>query len=103
MLKKILIYLPWFLLLCGVILFFTFGNKSNYKGELKAKDELIKSITNERDAERKLNDLIVDQLHEKDSMLQIKYKSNTIIYEKIPVIVEHYSNDELKRAVEEFR
>jgi len=101
--NKILLYLPWLLLVSGVIIFFTFFNKSDYSGELKAKDDLIKSITNERDAERKLNDLVVEQLHEKDSMLQIKYKSNTIIYEKIPVIVEHYNNDELRSAVENFR
>jgi hypothetical protein len=101
--NKVLLYLPWFLLVSGVIIFFTFFKGKDHSGELKAKDDLIKSITSERDAERKLNDFVVSQLKEKDSLLKLKYQTNVIRYEKVPVIVEHYSNDELKRAVEEFR
>lgn len=76
---------------------------THYLNVIKAKDETIKAITSERDKERELKDYVISELHKKDSLLQTRYKTNTIIYEKIPVTVANYSDDELKRAVENYR
>lgn len=75
----------------------------SYKEQLKAKDETIQAVRQERDTYRKWKDEAIVLLREKDSMLQTRYKTNTIRYEKIPVTISNYSDDELRSAVENFR
>lgn len=87
-----------------ILLFGMFRKKPDSDLELiKAKDETIKAVTSERDVYRKWKDDEVREGQKKDSLLQLRYKTNAIRYEKIPVIVGNYSDDELKRAIEDFR
>jgi len=75
----------------------------DYKELIKAKDETIQAVIREKDAYRKWKDEAIQDLNEKDSLLQLKVKTNTIRYEKIPVTISNLSDDELRRAVEEYR
>lgn len=98
---------PWILLGAAVIIFITFFNKSkdgiDYKELIKAKDETIQAVARERDAYREMKDEAIKALQEKDSLLQLRVKTNTIRYEKIPVMVGNLSDDELRSAIENFR
>lgn len=76
---------------------------SSYKELIKAKDEVIQATIREMNTYRQWKDEAINELNKKDSMLQLKYKTNTVRYEKIPVIISNYSDDELKRAVEDYR
>ena len=69
---------------------------------IKAKDEVIQSVIRERETFRQWKDETVMELQRKDSLLQIKQATNIIKYEKIPVIINGYDNDELRRAIEGF-
>lgn len=91
--------------IAGVLIYGLFNNKSDsrYLDTIKAQDETIKAVQAERDTYRQWKDDEVREGQKKDSLLRLKYKSNTIVYEKIPVIVGNYSDDELRRAVEDFR
>lgn len=73
------------------------------KGEMKAKDEVIEAIIRERDTYRAWKDEAIAQRNTADSLLQIKYKSNTKVYERIPIIVNAMPTDELVSAAENFR
>lgn len=75
----------------------------SYKELIRAKDETIQAVARERDTYRQWKDDAIQELQTKDSLLQIKVKTNTVRYEKIPVTVGNYSDDELRRAVEEYR
>lgn len=90
--------------IAGILIYGLFNKKQDSSLELiKSKDETIKAVTSERDVYRKWKDDEVKEGQKKDSLLQLRYKTNTIRYEKIPVIVGNFSDDELRRAVEEFR
>lgn len=75
----------------------------HYKELVKAKDETIQAVIRERDTYRQWKDDAIDELHKKDSVLQLKIKTNTVRYEKIPVTVGNLSDDELRSAVENYR
>lgn len=91
----------------GLFILFTFINKKksgvDYKELIKAKDETIQAVIRERDTFRQWKDDAINELKEKDSLLQLKIKTNTVRYEKIPVTVSNLSDEELRRAVEEYR
>jgi len=71
---------------------------------IKAKDETIQAVIRERETFREWKDALIAENYKKDSLLQIKYKANTIIYEKtIPATVNNYSDHELQSAVESYR
>lgn len=105
--NKIANILPWVFMIAAIVLMFTFLSRkddgSGYKEIIKTKDELIESITKQRDAERKEHELTIMELHRKDSLLQLKYKTIIIQNEKIPVYVSGLSDSALRRAIEEFR
>lgn len=104
---KIVNILPWVFMLVAIVLLATFLNKdvdqTGYKELLKAKDEMIQSIIKEREAERRSHELTIMELHRKDSLLQLKYKTIIINNEKIPVYVSGLSDSALRSAVENFR
>ena len=83
----------------------SYRNKGDdsYKELIKAKDETIQAVIRERDAYRQWKDEKIEELQKMDSMLQTKVKTNTVRYEKIPVTVSNLSDDELRRAVENYR
>ena len=95
------------LVFAAIIIAITFLSRPktgiDYKELLKAKDEVIQSVIRERDVYRQWKDDAINELQKKDSVLQLKIKTNTVRYEKIPVTVSNYSDDELKRAVEDYR
>jgi len=95
------------LVFAAIIIAFTFLSRPktgiDYKELIKAKDETIQAVIRERDVYRQWKEDAIQELHEKDSVLQIKVKTNTIRYEKIPVTVSNLSDDELRRAVEGYR
>jgi len=70
---------------------------------IKAKDELIKFIQEERQQDRVMYDSTIAALLRQDNQKVIEYKTTKVIYEKIPVRVNALSDDELRRAVEEYR
>lgn len=70
---------------------------------LALKDSINEGLKRERDAERRHSDEKIKLLMDKDSVYVVQYKTNTIKYEKIPVTVSNYSDDELRRAAENFR
>jgi hypothetical protein len=72
-------------------------------GEIKAKDAIIEMIKTEREQDRREYDSTISLLMQKDQQKVIEYKTTKVIYEKIPVRVGNYSNDELRSAAESFR
>jgi hypothetical protein len=62
-------------------------------------DKEIQSIRAEREDTRRRYDSIILIQMQKDTVLIREYKTNTIKYEKIPVTVGNFSNDELRRAI----
>lgn len=95
------------IVILGIIYLVTIFSKKptlhDNSGEIKAKDETIQAVIRERDTYREWKDEAISELRRKDSALQVRYKTNTVIYEKIPVTVANYSDNELRRAVEDFR
>jgi len=96
------------LVFAAVIIAFTFLSRPSssgidYKELIKAKDETIQAVIRERDVYRQWKDDAINELNKKDSVLQLKIKTNTVRYEKIPVTVSNLSDEELRRAVEEYR
>jgi hypothetical protein len=75
---------------------------SAYKKEIAAKDKEIEKAGQERDVMRRRADSLIVLLMAKDTVLVREYKTNTVKYEKIPVIVGNLSNDELRRAVSNY-
>jgi hypothetical protein len=71
-------------------------------GEIAAKDEVIQSIIRERDTYREWKDSEIARYRRIDSVLQNSVKQTIIKYEKIPTTVRNYSNDELRRAIENY-
>lgn len=92
-------------IILAISLITSYRNKGDdsYKELIKAKDETIQAVIRERDIFRQWKDDAINELHKKDSVLQLKIKTNTVKYEKIPVTVGNLSDDELRRAVEEYR
>jgi len=70
-----------------------------YKKEISDKDKQIEQIGVERDIFRDKYDSVITLLTKKDTVLVREYKTNTIKYEKIPVTVNSFTNDELRRAI----
>lgn len=95
------------LLLAAVIVFFTFIGKRKdsdvWKEIIKAKDETIEAERRGRETERQWKEYAIQELRTKDSLLQVKIKTNIVRYEKIPVIVGNLSDEELRSAVENYR
>ena len=91
----------------GLIIFLLIGRKPaavpDKSGEIKALEKVSESIARERDTYREWKDDLNRQLLKKDTFLQSQVKTQTkIIYEKIPAAVRNYSNDELRRAIENY-
>ena len=86
----------------SISLFTAFKNKgdNHYKELIKAKDETIQAVTRERDTERRLKDEAINELNKKDSLLQLKYKTNVVKYEKIPVYINSLDREGLRAAGE---
>lgn len=105
--KNLSTIIPWLLFAGAVIVLITFFNRSkggiDYKELIKAKDETIQAVARERDAYREMKDDAIKELQTKDSLLQLRVKTNTIRYEKIPVIVAGISDTALRSAIEDFR
>lgn len=89
----------------SISLFTAYRAKDNqyYKDIMKAKDETIQAVIRERDTYRQWKDDAINELQQKDSLLQLKIKTNTVKYEKVAGTVANYSDDELRRAVEDYR
>jgi len=77
--------------------------KSNYDLLIEAKQETINLLKSQLETERNYKDEIVKLMEKQDSVFVVQYKTNTIKYEKIPVTVANFSDDELRSAVENFR
>ena len=95
------------LLTAGLIIFLIIGRKPaavpDRSGEIKALEKVSESIARERDTYRDWKDDLNRQLLKKDTLLQSQIKTQTkVIYEKIPAAVRNYSNDELRRAIENY-
>jgi hypothetical protein len=77
------------------------GGKPNsyYKEKIADMDKEIENIRSEREETRRRYDSIILIQMQKDTVLIREYKTNTIKYEKIPVTVGNFSNDELRRAI----
>lgn len=94
-------------MIAAIVIMFTFLNKENnnsdYKEALKAKDDIIKTIIAEREADRAEREALIMDIRRKDSLLQLKYKTVIIQNEKIPVFVSGLSDSALRSAVEAFR
>lgn len=96
--------------LIAVALFYFIGN---FKGcgvktpdptdRLKDKQEIIDMVIRDRDYWRGKYDEVIGEIRFKDSLLLLKDKTTVIKYEKIPVVIRGYSNEELRRAVSEYK
>lgn len=75
------------------------GKMPDISGELKAKDEIIEMIKEEREQDRRMFDSTIALLKEMDNNKVKEYYKTIPVYEKIPVTVSNYSNDELRRAI----
>lgn len=105
--KMINISISWIILIViAVILCLMLFRKKetviDRTGEIKALEKVSESIARERDIYREWKDELNAELEKKDSLLQTQVKQTIIKYEKIPVTVRNYSNDELRRAVENY-
>lgn len=89
------------IILC-ISLFTAYRNRGSdaYKELIKAKDETIQAVTRERDTERRLKDEAINELNKKDSLLQLKYKTNTVKYEKISSNINSLDREGLRAAGE---
>lgn len=105
--KQRIVIIIGILVLAGIIIMFTFlyrkTDSFDYKEIIKAKDETIQAVIREREVYRQWKDEAINELNKKDSLLQIKVKTNTVRYEKIPVTVGNLSDEELRSAVENYR
>ncbi len=87
------------ILLAGIFFRKPMPDNSLVKELVKAKDSEIQSITRERDIYRQWKDEARNELLKKDSLLNTKFKTTVINYEKIPSNVRNLTNEELRRAV----
>lgn len=94
-------------MLVAIVLLATFMNKddghTDYKEVIRMKDEIIKEITKDRDEMRKIHESAIMEIHVKDSLLRLKYKTIVIQNEKIPVYVAGLSDSALRSAIESYR
>lgn len=103
--KNILIGLAIVAVLAGLfVLGALFGGRKNNDQKyfdllIAEKDKQIKSEQEHRKETTAIFNQLIDEIHRKDSLLAERSKVNTIRYEKIPVTVASYSDDELRRAV----
>lgn len=82
----------------------SYKNKSDdsYKELIKAKDETIKAIQEQRDILKQLNeekDLQIEQHFKNDSILMARSKQLNVKYEKIPVYINSLDRENLRAAV----
>lgn len=70
---------------------------------LKDKQEIIDMVVEDRNYWRGKYDEVIGEIKYKDSLLQLKDKTTIVKYEKIPVVIRGYSNEELRRAVTEYK
>jgi len=79
------------------------GKKApDISGEIKAKDDLIKMIMQEREQDRRLFDSTISLLKQQDEGKIKEYKTTVIKYEKIVPTVTNLNREELRRAVTDF-
>lgn len=88
----------------AVSLFTSYRNKDNdnYKELIKAKDETIKAIQEQRDIYKQLNaekDLQIEQHFKNDSILMVRSRQLNVKYEKIPVYINSLDRENLRTAV----
>ncbi len=95
------------LIIAVIIILITFVKKSkpgiDYKELIKAKDETIKAIENQRDIYKGLiaeKDLQIEQHFKNDSLLLEKSKQIQIRYDKIPVYINSLDREGLRAAGE---
>ena len=75
---------------------------SQTKELISAKDETIRAIERERDIYRAWKDSTVSALNSRNNQLEKEYTKSTIKYEKIPIIINAYSRDSLRAAIERY-
>lgn len=88
-----------------IILILKGGSTKDIEATVKAKDETIRIIQAQTEAERERADIAIRNWRTADSLLSLKVKTNTtIIYEKIPERINSpaFTKDSLRRAVREF-
>lgn len=97
---------PILLIAAVVLIIWMFrSNKSDndlYKFQLSIKDSAIQNVIRSRDEYRKYSDDLLMQLREKDSLLQTRFKTTVIQYEKIPNHITSLSKDSLRAAVNQY-
>ncbi len=80
-----------------VMLIFGRGKQPiDHTGEIKAKDEVIKMITDDRNYYRSHYDSVIRFAQSKDTLLIREYKTTNTVYEKIPAIIAGTSKDSLR-------
>jgi hypothetical protein len=77
-------------------------NNELYEYKLQESEKAIKKAEQEREMYRSRYDSVIAVAKEKDTVLIREIKTNTVKYEQVPVRVNNYSNDELRRAVTEY-
>lgn len=87
-----------------IYLFIPKGGKQvqDRTGEIKALEKVIEAKESERDIYRAWKDETVALLQKRDSALKTEYKTTVVKYEKIPANIRNLSNEELRRAVENY-
>jgi len=94
-------------LILGISLITAFKNKgdNHYKELIKAKDETIKAIQEQRDVYKQVIEEKNSQLaqhYRNDSILMVQSKQLTIKYEKIPVYINSLDREGLRTKVWEY-
>lgn len=69
---------------------------------IAAKDETIRAIQRERDIYREWKDSTIATLNARNNQLEKDYTKTTVKYERIPIIVNAYSRDSLRAAIERY-
>lgn len=88
-----------------VILMSVFGGSKKVidkDGEIKLRDEIIQTIREDRDYYRSKYDSVIAAATTRNEDLKNQYKNTVIKYEKVPVIINDYDREQLRRAVTNF-
>lgn len=101
------VILPWvFAIIAAIILVVTLFKPSQKQDTkyfdllLAEKDKSIQREQSYRIEVQTMYDKIIEESRYKDSLLQLRSKTNTIRYERIPVVVNSLSQPELVSTIE---
>lgn len=75
---------------------------ARYEEQIKAKDDQVKRIQADRLIDRAQYQQVINELTSLDSILQKKLNTKQIIYERIPVAVDAFTDNELSSAIETY-